>query len=109
MKPMCMKLSRIEKTVRTDNAEGGMEDYEIILRAYKTKKPIPFLGSEKVKISLRSGLDFEKKILSENRTILKIEKKYDKRLIALVNNHIRQQNNNARLKSYFYDFIRALL
>lgn len=78
---------------KLDN-KGGMEDYEMILRAYMEKKLLPYLGTKSAIFNIRTIVDFNKKIEIESESKSEIEKYFPKEVVKSVREHIEFQNTH---------------
>jgi hypothetical protein len=72
--------------------DTGMEDYDMVLRAFKHCKRLPFLGPKNVRLEQRTDVNLADKLAWETRGVQMIEERYSKDVVEKVRNHIRHQN-----------------
>lgn len=70
----------------------GMEDYELVLRAFSVERLLPFVGPKAVKL-IRSPSN--EKLAWENEGIEIIERDYPTELVTEMRNHLYLQNRNS--------------
>ena len=68
----------------------GMEDYEMILRLYKDKGLLPYIGAKNVTLCSHPC---EEKLIRESSAINTIKTYYSSEIINAVDKHIKTQNN----------------
>ncbi len=72
----------------------GMEDYEMVLRAFRYKQLLPFIGSRSSKLDLSAHANLEGKREREVRAVAAIEERYPKELVDEIRTHIKLQNGD---------------
>jgi len=72
--------------------DTGMEDYDMIIRAYNHSQLLPFIGPKNVQIELPSNLNLAEKLNRENRGVGIIERRYPDMVVRKIREHIESQN-----------------
>ncbi|MFN0278012.1 MAG: hypothetical protein ACKVRN_05345 [Pyrinomonadaceae bacterium] len=86
-------LERLGTFDETLDESTGMEDYEMVLRAYKELQKVPYLGSRSVKVKIPDSVTFERKLDRERKGIALIEERYNKPLVESLHHHLAQQRS----------------
>ena len=73
---------------RLDNS-GGMEDYEMVLRAFRHLELFPFPLEKRIGLVMREPNSFQQKIAMENQAIQTIEASYPKQVVITVKEHLK--------------------
>lgn len=73
--------------------KGGMEDYDMVLRAYMEKGLLPFIGPKSVNLNNRQAVNYKEKLVIEKNAVAEIEKNYPLEIVAKVKKHIELQNS----------------
>ena len=74
------------------DSQGGMEDYEMVLRAYQKEHRLPFLGPRKVRLLMSVDSDFYMTIEKEIKSIQHINSQYSVSIVSTVQKHLKRQN-----------------
>jgi hypothetical protein len=78
------------------DGDTGMEDYDMVLRAFKSSKLLPFIGPKNVRIELPPDLNLAEKLEWENRGVEIIERRYPDTVVREVRKHIEYQNEGGK-------------
>lgn len=70
----------------------GMEDYDMVLRAFESKQLLPFLGCKNVSLKLRPGNNLAEKLGLESRGVAIVEQRHPIEVVSHVRTHIQMQN-----------------
>lgn len=66
----------------------GMEDYEMVLRAFDRMRLLPFAIGRRVKLLLRDPASFQQKIAAEEQAINAIGERYSQEVVRKVQAHL---------------------
>lgn len=77
----------------------GMEDYEMVLRAFRLRQLLPYAGPKSSKLDLSSYANLEEKRAREVRAVAAIEQRYPQEVVERIRTHIALQNED-QAKSY---------
>lgn len=76
---------------RLDN-NFGMEDYEMVLRAFDRLRLLPFPGEKRIRLVMPDPTSFPQKIAMEERAIKIIEASYPEEVVNTVRAHLKTCN-----------------
>jgi hypothetical protein len=74
--------------------DTGMEDYDMVLRAYHLSQLLPFIGPKSVRIGPRLENNMAEKLAWESRGVEIVERRYPPALVSKMREHIRNQNES---------------
>lgn len=70
---------------------GGMEDYDMVLRAYNLLGLLPVAAKKRIGLIVRDPGNFQKKVKLEEQVIKEIEEHYSKEIIDNMKEHFQSQ------------------
>lgn len=73
------------------DSQGGMEDYEMILRAFDRLQLLPFAAKKRVGLVVRDPVSFPQKVAMEEHAIRAIEAHYSEEVVNTIRAHLRNQ------------------
>jgi hypothetical protein len=76
---------------------GGMEDYDMILRAFNLLRLLPFVAKKRIGLIVRDPENYQKKIKLEEHAIKEIETHYPKDTVKNLKEHLKSQNTGVKI------------
>lgn len=73
------------------DSQGGMEDYEMILRAFDHLQLLPFVVKKRARLFVRDTAGFPQKLAMEEQAIRAIEARYPQKAVNTVRAHLKSQ------------------
>ena len=73
------------------DSQGGMEDYELVLRAFDRLRLLPYVAEKRIGLVVRDPTGFPQKVAMEENAARTIEAGYPKEVVNTVRAHLRSQ------------------
>lgn len=73
------------------DSQGGMEDYEMILRIFDCLQLLPFAAKKRIGLLTRDPVSFSQKVAMEEQSIRTIEAGYSEEVVNSMRAHLKDQ------------------
>lgn len=73
------------------DSQGGMEDYEMTLRAFDRLQLLPFAAKKRIGLVVRDPMMFPQKVAMEEHAIRATEARYSEEVVNTIRAHLRNQ------------------